>query len=275
MSKNKKIIIASGIIFLVLAVIVAIVVSLGKRNDSNAITTSTEIITESTIEPQTLENVQATKETDDEIITSTNNTSQAFVDISSTKPTNTATETTKKPESTTKKPVEQSTQQVTTTKPIETTTKPVTTQPAQRSLLQATDIPGKYTATSFEKAFFDRINLERTSRGLPALIWNDNLHAFSGVRAKEIITKWGHERPNGKMPASLLDENNISRSAFGENLVRGTPMEEKYIDALVEALMNSPGHKANILSTSYKYSSISAFTDSNGLVYVVQLFYTP
>lgn len=156
----------------------------------------------------------------------------------------------------------------------ENTTVEQTTKPAQISLLTLEPLPESYEAIAFERMFFDKINYQRTSRGLQQLIWNDNLHALTGIRAKETTTKWSHERPNGKMPASLLDERNISRSAFGENLAKGTPMEEQYIDALVEGLMNSPGHKANILNPKYKYSAIGAATDANGIVYVTQLFYT-
>ncbi len=149
-----------------------------------------------------------------------------------------------------------------------------TTKATQASILTLEPMPESYEPTEFERLFFDKINYERTSRGLKPFIWNDNLHALTGIRANEIVSKWSHERPNGKMPISLLDERNVSYTKFGENIAAGTPMEEQYIDSLVEALMKSEGHRANILNPDYKYSAIGAKTDANGIVYVAQLFYT-
>lgn len=259
MFKNKKnVAIISAIVILALAVAVIVSVS-AKGKNAKAETPFVETIAEN-VDKQTSDNTSTVPVVTEEVSES------AATDVKTTAVLET---TTKRSVGSTKKPVE-------TTRKVVSTTKVVpTTQDTSRSLLEATDIPGKYPATAFEKAFFNAINNERTKRGIPALIWNDNLHALSGVRSREIVSKWGHERPNGKMPISLLDEYNISRTTFGENLAGGTPMEEKYIDTLVKALLDSPGHKENLLATKYKYTAVSASVNSDGVVYVAQLFYTP
>lgn len=117
-----------------------------------------------------------------------------------------------------------------------------------------------------EEEFTDEVirlcNEERESRGLPALEKSDSLTASAGVRAGELSTKFSHTRPDGTSCFTAVTER---VSACGENIAAGYTTPED----VVTGWMNSPGHKANILSEDF--TSIGVGYDPDGC-YWVQVF---
>jgi uncharacterized protein YkwD len=57
-------------------------------------------------------------------------------------------------------------------------------------------------------------------------------------------------------------------SAAGENIAKG----RLSASAVVQGWMNSPGHRANILSNNYTQIGIGLATDSTGTNYWTQMF---
>lgn len=106
-------------------------------------------------------------------------------------------------------------------------------------------------------------NEERAKEGLPALEVNELATQAAAVRAKEVNQLFEHTRPNGKSCFTALDEAKVSYRTAGENIAIGysTPA------SVVDAWMNSPGHRANILSRDF--SAIGVGYDQSGWV---QLF---
>ncbi len=93
------------------------------------------------------------------------------------------------------------------------------------------------------------VNIERAKEGLSPLKYYFPGQAAADIRAKEIATKFSHERPDGTMCFSALDEQNIDYYSAGENILIGLTDPQ----AVVNAWMNSPGHRANILSANFNY----------------------
>ena len=107
------------------------------------------------------------------------------------------------------------------------------------------------------------VNAQRTSRGLSALKTTSELTRAAKVRAKELLVYYDHTRPNGS------DFYTVSKKANGENIAFGFSSAELVVDGW----MNSPGHKANILTKSFKTTGLAAaISDVDGFVYWVQLF---
>ena len=111
------------------------------------------------------------------------------------------------------------------------------------------------------------VNVERNKAGLPSLTKNDKACTVANVRANEIVTSFSHTRPNGKDCFSVLSEYNISYRASGENIAMGqkTPAE------VMEAWMNSSGHRANILSANFTEIGVGVVY-SQGRYYWAQMF---
>lgn len=103
------------------------------------------------------------------------------------------------------------------------------------------------------KEAFNLQNAERAKAGLPALQWNDTCYEAAKVRAKEIVTKWSHTRPNGGSYSDLIE--GLPWTDSGENLAKGTTSASN----TVASWMASPGHKANMLADYYTHCAIAYY----------------
>lgn len=111
------------------------------------------------------------------------------------------------------------------------------------------------------------VNKERAKVNLPALTMSKDLNSAAQTRAVEIKQSFSHTRPNGSSFATVLSENNISYRGAGENIAWG----QKTPEEVVNAWMNSSGHRANILNKNY--TSIGVGYYLNGTTpYWAQLF---
>ena len=109
------------------------------------------------------------------------------------------------------------------------------------------------------------VNRERAAKGLPPLKSSDTLNAAAITRAVEIETRFEHERPNGTTCFSALDEAGVDYFYAGENIAYG----QKTPDRVMNAWMNSEGHRANILNASFKEIGVGYVSDGN---YWTQMF---
>lgn len=110
-------------------------------------------------------------------------------------------------------------------------------------------------------------NSARNKNGYAALVEDGALSDAAAVRAREIARSFSHTRPSGASFSSALSESGVSYLRAGENIASG----QKSASEVVNAWMNSPGHRANILNSSYSRIG-SASVNIDGTLYWVQLF---
>lgn len=93
---------------------------------------------------------------------------------------------------------------------------------------------------------FFETNQARKQEGLVALKQNHLLDKSAQKKLEDMFTKqyFDHISPQGVGPAGLASSVGYEYVVVGENLALGRFKDDK---ALVEAWMNSPGHRANIL----------------------------
>ena len=94
------------------------------------------------------------------------------------------------------------------------------------------------------------VNEERAKVGAAPLKLDTKLQAAAKVRAQEANEFFSHTRPDGRDCTSIADDMDLSPfKLFGENLVEAsfTPQNA------VEAWLNSPRHKAAMLSPEFTY----------------------
>ena len=105
------------------------------------------------------------------------------------------------------------------------------------------------------------VNKEREANGVKPLKMDESLMESAMTRAAELSVRLNHERPNGRNFSS------INEKISGENFTSGQ------IDALaaMENLLGSPGHKANMLTSTYSSIGIG-HVEIDGINYWVQLF---
>ena len=99
-----------------------------------------------------------------------------------------------------------------------------------------------------EKAMFALVNEERVKFGAKSLIWNEDLAKIGRNHSKDMFKRgyFSHFSPEGKDVGNRLDEAGIDYTAAGENLALAPTVSRAH-----SGLMNSPGHKRNILDPSF------------------------
>lgn len=92
----------------------------------------------------------------------------------------------------------------------------------------------------------------------------------ANIRAKEIVEKFSHTRPNGTSCFTVLDDVGYSWRAVGENIAVGYPSSA----SVMEAWMDSEGHRKNILNSSYNRIGVGYYADPKApyRYYWVQIF---
>lgn len=116
-----------------------------------------------------------------------------------------------------------------------------------------------------------KVNAERTARGLPALQVNMELVRLARLKAKDMAENgyFDHISPTYGSPFEMLQAAGISYKFAGENIARVSSVTVAH-----NAFMDSPGHKANILSAGYSQIGVGVYK-SGVKVYVSQLFIKP
>lgn len=105
---------------------------------------------------------------------------------------------------------------------------------------------------------FDFTNRQRKASGsLPALSQNSKLNQIASLRIKDMFEKeyFEHKSPSGIGASDIADDVGYEFILVGENIALGNFGGD---EALVQAWMDSPGHRANILNKRYTEIGIAA-----------------
>lgn len=123
--------------------------------------------------------------------------------------------------------------------------------------------------TSDELEVFNLINQKRTAAGLSKLKIDDEVQNVARIKARDMVDNnyFSHTSPTYGSPFNMLKSFKVSYKTAGENIA-GNSSNSK----AVEAWMNSEGHKANILNSSFNYTGVGVISGSKyGKIYV-QMF---
>jgi uncharacterized protein YkwD len=133
-----------------------------------------------------------------------------------------------------------------------------------------------YSSEITAQKVYDQTNARRAKEGLPPLHYNPILSESATAKAKNMFDEnyWAHNSPSGKSPWDFFKAVNYQYSIAGENLAK----DFYDTDSMMRAWMNSPTHKANIISDKYQEIGIGVVNGVlNGVktTLVVQHFGTP
>lgn len=123
--------------------------------------------------------------------------------------------------------------------------------------------------TTAEERMLVLINRERTRRGLVPLVADHEARAVARAHSKDMFARgyFSHMNPDGESPFDRMRNAGVSYITAGENLALAPTVEIAH-----EGLMNSPGHRANILSTQYRRVGIGAITSNIHGTMFTQIF---
>ncbi len=168
------------------------------------------------------------------------------------------------------KPVEQ--------KPAEEVQKPEAQKPAENNNTQkpAEQKPAEpkpaeeaKSLSEFEQRVVELTNAERAKQGLPALKIDTELSKVARIKSEDMQKNnyFDHNSPTYGSPFDMMKKFGISYTSAGENIAQGQRTPEE----VVQAWMNSAGHRANILNNGFTHIGVGYVESGN---YWTQQFIT-
>ncbi len=103
--------------------------------------------------------------------------------------------------------------------------------------------------TQYEQEVIRLVNEIRAQNGLSALTYNWELSRVARYKSQDMVDNryFSHTSPTYGTPFQMIRSFGLSYRSAGENIAYG----QRTPQAVVNAWMNSSGHRANILSSSY------------------------
>lgn len=138
---------------------------------------------------------------------------------------------------------------------------------------QRINIPEGAPLKSIEDEVMRLVNVERARNGLPALTYNWQVARVARIKSQDMINNnyFSHNSPIYGSPFKMLDSYQIRYYAAAENIAYG----QRSAQEVMNSWMNSPGHRANILSNNVSQIGVGVAKKANGTLYFTQLFIRP
>ncbi|WP_443748105.1 CAP domain-containing protein [Asticcacaulis solisilvae] len=122
-----------------------------------------------------------------------------------------------------------------------------------------------------------RVNAERAAHGCGPLKISDQLTMAAERESRDMATQhfFNHTEPDGTTPGKRVKDTGYIYQMVGENIVADT----EDADDAVDAWMNSPGHRANILTCAFRETGIAVYEQDddapvNGVPGVYRAYWT-
>ena len=123
------------------------------------------------------------------------------------------------------------------------------------------------TISQAELAMVDALNVDRTTRGLVPVRVDSRLMAIARARSADMATKdyFSHTQPDGRNVFDIISAKKITWYGAGEIIAwNNYPTLETSVAAANNQWLNSPGHKAIVVSTTYNYVGVGLALGTNG-----------
>ena len=123
------------------------------------------------------------------------------------------------------------------------------------------------SVTAYESEVVRLVNEIRISHGLKPLTEDWQLSRVARYKSQDMrdLGYFSHTSPTYGSPFEMMKNFGITYRTAGENIAKGYSTPK----AVVDAWMNSPGHRANILNSSYTHIGVGYVTSGN---YWTQMF---
>jgi len=123
--------------------------------------------------------------------------------------------------------------------------------------------------TADEQEVLRLVNQARTNAGLSKLTADSNITKVARIKAQDMVNNnyFSHNSPTYGTPFEMMKSFGISYKSAGENIAAHSTVE-----AAFNAWMNSSGHRANILNSSFNYTGIGVVSSPKYGKMLVQMF---
>ncbi|AGK53798.1 CAP domain-containing protein [Bacillus sp. 1NLA3E] len=124
----------------------------------------------------------------------------------------------------------------------------------------------------FEYQLFDLTNAARVNHGLQILTWNDHVKETAKKHSIDMAEHhyFDHNNLQGQSPFDRMHQDHVVFSVAGENLAYG-----QFSSVFAhEGLMNSQGHRDNILRSEFEFLGVGVAFNTESQPYYTENFYT-
>ncbi|MBP2239678.1 uncharacterized protein YkwD [Cytobacillus eiseniae] len=123
----------------------------------------------------------------------------------------------------------------------------------------------------FEYQLFDLTNASRITHGLSTLGWDDHVKETARKHSNDMaeLNYFSHTNLDGDSPFDRMNEDDIFFTVAGENLATGQ-FSSIYAH---EGLMNSLGHRENILKPEYQFLGVGVAFNEEAHPYYTENFF--
>jgi uncharacterized protein YkwD len=152
----------------------------------------------------------------------------------------------------------------------QTLNKLITIEPGSDQLVELPfKVENSRPQPSLEAQMLEMINRERTSRGLKPLEADPELTLVARAHSADMFSRgyFSHYTPEGEDPFGRMKDAGVKFRAAGENLALAPTL-----DIAHTGLMNSPGHRANILNPAFGRVGIGIMSGGRRGIMVSQEF---
>ncbi|KAA0560676.1 hypothetical protein F0342_21855 [Bacillus sp. CH30_1T] len=125
-------------------------------------------------------------------------------------------------------------------------------------------------ASGFMKQVVDLTNQERKKNGLGALKMDGELANVAEMKSEDMKENdyFSHTSPTYGSPFEMMENFGVDYSTAAENIAVG----QKTPESVVNAWMNSPGHRKNILNKQVTHIGVGTAKDPSQGIYWTQMF---
>ena len=152
-------------------------------------------------------------------------------------------------------------------KPVKAPTPAPVQEPAKAPAQEPAAATVSSAVSAYEQKVVELTNQERAKNGLKPLALDTELSKVAREKSRDMQSKgyFSHTSPTYGSPFDMMKKFGISYRSAGENIAMGQRTPEE----VVKAWMNSSGHRANILNSSYTHIGVGHVATGN---YWTQMF---
>ncbi len=124
--------------------------------------------------------------------------------------------------------------------------------------------------SAFQNEVVQIVNKERAANGLAPLTVNAQVTKSAVLKSEDMakLNYFSHTSPTYGSPFDMMKQFGISYRSAGENIAKGQTTPQQ----VMQGWMNSPGHRANILNSSFTQIGVGIAKNSQGQLIWTQQF---
>lgn len=127
-----------------------------------------------------------------------------------------------------------------------------------------------------EQLIYQKVNAERAGAGVSGLAYNSTMEKYARIKSADMAERgyFEHEDPDGNLITVKMKNDGVSYKSWGENIayIGGMTDASALANQFMINWMNSPGHRANILSGDFTSIGVGVYKIGN-TVYASQEFH--